>query len=175
MRLWVSVAQGLYRNKTEHVNGDYFFSSWLALASFATRFTMVCFMLAAAFVYSRLWNAYKHQRQPIPEVSFYKHGDYMRRECLQVRSGAIAPSPSAEERRTDRVTGAGAGEGRGARGRVLIVHLRKGARMHTDTRCRSRLSCAVKVLASGRRLPYAAHAPTSSLTHTVLARGHRCW
>jgi len=74
---------GLYRNKTEHVNGDYFFSSWLALASFATRFTMVCFMLAAAFVYSRLWNAYKHQRQPIPEVSFYKHGDYMRRECLQ--------------------------------------------------------------------------------------------
>ena len=54
---------------------------------------MVLFMLGAAFVYSRLWNAY---RQPVlagREINFHEHGRYLRAECLEyavVPVGALA-------------------------------------------------------------------------------------
>lgn len=44
---------------------------------------MVLFMLAAAHVYSRLWNAYKVEPRADAEVQFHLHGQYLRKECRQ--------------------------------------------------------------------------------------------
>jgi len=73
---------GLMRNKEAGRYGDYFFNTWLELVAWSARLTMVLFMLAAAFVYSRLWNEYRVQ-PAIREVSFTDHGDYLKAECLQ--------------------------------------------------------------------------------------------
>ena len=74
---------GAVRNKQNHLygNGDYFFGTWLAFSAWSTRLVMTLFMLGAAFVYSRLWNAYRTDRQYAEEVSFHKHGSYLRKEC----------------------------------------------------------------------------------------------
>mmetsp|Transcript_36842 Transcript_36842/g.97412 ORF Transcript_36842/g.97412 Transcript_36842/m.97412 type:complete len:311 (-) Transcript_36842:902-1834(-) len=45
---------GLFRNKESGRYGNFFFSTWLELVSWSARLTMVIFMLAAAFVYSKL-------------------------------------------------------------------------------------------------------------------------
>ena len=45
---------GLLRNKESGRFGQYFFDTWIDLVSWSARLTMVLFMLAAAFVYSRL-------------------------------------------------------------------------------------------------------------------------
>ena len=45
---------GLFRNKESRRYGDFFFNTWLELVSWSARLTMVAFMLAAAFVYSKL-------------------------------------------------------------------------------------------------------------------------
>jgi len=73
---------GLLRNKQSGRFGEYFFNTWLELVSWSARLTMVAFMLAAAFVYSRLWNEYRVQ-PTIVEVSFTDHGEYLRTECLR--------------------------------------------------------------------------------------------
>ena len=51
---------------------------------------MTLFMLSAAFVYSRLWNAYRSEKQLAEEVSFHQHGTYLRKECRQYASLPIA-------------------------------------------------------------------------------------
>lgn len=82
--------QGVVRNKTEGVNGEYIFDTWLAFISWSTRLVMTLFMLGAAFVYSRLWNAYVNVRQLAADVSFHKHGGYLRRECIQYSTLPVA-------------------------------------------------------------------------------------
>ena len=78
-------------NKNSHRNGEYIFETWLEFIAYATRLVMVVFMLGAAFVYSRLWNAYKDQKQlAVAEVSFHQHGAYLRKECLQYMTLPIA-------------------------------------------------------------------------------------
>ena len=59
---------------------------------------MVLFMLAAAHVYSRLWNAYKVDPRADTEVQFHLHGQYLRKECRQyapARHDAGAAHPEA--------------------------------------------------------------------------------
>ena len=75
---------GAVHNKQTKRNGEYIFSTWLEFAAWSSRLVMVMFMLGAAFVYSRLWNIYRDQRQlASTTVSFHEHGSYLRRECLQ--------------------------------------------------------------------------------------------
>jgi len=69
---------GLIRNKSSHRYGTNVFESWL---EYSARLTMVAFMLGAAFVYSRLWNAYRRDYRSSGEVLFHMHGRYLRREC----------------------------------------------------------------------------------------------
>ena len=81
---------GAVRNKRKHVHGEYIFGSWLAFVAWSVRLGMTLFMLGAAFVYSRLWNAYRRERQLAEEVSFQKHGSYLRKECRHYASLPIA-------------------------------------------------------------------------------------
>jgi len=81
---------GAMRNKMSHKNGEYIFGSWPAFFAWSIRLIMTLFMLCAAFVYSRLWNAYRKERQLAEEVSFHKHGSYLRKECRQYAALPIA-------------------------------------------------------------------------------------
>lgn len=74
---------GLLRNKSSRRYGDYFFGTWVEFITWCGRLTMVLFMLAAAHVYSRLWNAYKVDPRADTEVQFHLHGQYLRKECRQ--------------------------------------------------------------------------------------------
>lgn len=81
---------GAMRNKMSHKNGEYMFESWTSFFAWSIRLVMTLFMLGAAFVYSRLWNAYRTERQLAEEVSFHKHGSYLRKECRQYAALPIA-------------------------------------------------------------------------------------
>ena len=78
-------------NKTTMRNGEYFFATWLQFIAWTARLVMTLFMLGAAFVYSRLWNAYREVVPlAVPTVNFHEHGNYLRKECLQYMTLPIA-------------------------------------------------------------------------------------
>ena len=74
---------GAVRNKERRRHGDDVFATWPEFIAWSTRFTMAAFMCAAAFVYSRLWNAYLPTSRTAVDVAFTKHGEYLQRECVQ--------------------------------------------------------------------------------------------
>ena len=82
---------GAVHNKTTARNGKYIFETWLQFFAWSARLVMTLFMLGAAFVYSRLWNAYREERVlALTEVSFHQHGSYLQKECLQYMTLPIA-------------------------------------------------------------------------------------